>query len=418
MKKTLLTVLMSSSVIFLTACGSGDGDSVFNGPNNGIPVNNIQNPVVRVEAYTDPNTEDAYPDLNADRQLLTYKMLGVDGQEVQATSLIFIPTTTPPINGWKTVVWAHGTTGVADKCAPSKQGLGSTTILIQKLLDEGYVVVAPDYEGLGAPGNHPFLNLKSEAYSITDAVVAARKYLTSQGGKVSTEWLTVGHSQGGHAALGAAQYASRANLNYKGTIAVAPASNLADILKDGEDLVVGQPANIQIPVYAKLDMFTSLIVAGMQGHQIFVNYNQVFKPQSAAIAPIAETECATDVADMLGNAMGQYVSTPGNLLANYGRTQDNFMTVPVINNFLTKDSQPGSVKLNQRVIIYQGSNDTTVPEKATLLLKAMLESKGTTFEYIDDKFITNVADRWNHSTVVTENVDNIVTDVKSLMPIQ
>ncbi len=44
----------------------------------------------------------------------------------------------------------------------------------------GYVVVAPDYEGLGEPGGrelHPFLNVKSEAYSITDAVVATSKNL-------------------------------------------------------------------------------------------------------------------------------------------------------------------------------------------------------------------------------------------------
>ena len=116
--------------------------------------------------------------------------------------------------------------------------------------------------------------------------------------------------------------------------------------------------------------------------------------------------------------MGQYAATHNNSLQDYGRTQDNFMTLPVINNFLVNDSQPGNVKLDQRVIIYQGSNDTTVPEEATLLLKAMLESKGTRFEYIDDKFITNVVDRWDHSTVVTENVDNIVRDVKSLMPIQ
>jgi pimeloyl-ACP methyl ester carboxylesterase len=345
-------------------------------------------------------------------------MLGVDGKEVQATSLLFTPTGTVPANGWKIVVWAHGTVGVADKCAPSRQGLGSTTVLIQKLIDAGYVVVAPDYEGLGSEGNHPFLNLKSEAFSITDAVVAARNYLTGQGKNISTEWMTVGHSQGGHAALGAAQYASRANLNYKGTIAVAPASNLETILKAGENSVKGLPGNVQTPVYAKLDMFTALIVAGMQGHNMSVNYSQVFKPQSAAIAPIAETECATDVANAFGLAMGQYAATHNNSLADYGRTQDNFMTLPVINNFLVNEAQPGNVKLNQRVIIYQGSNDTTVPEGATLLLKAMLESKGTTFEYIDDKFITNVPDRWDHSTVITANVDNIVTDVKSLMPIQ
>ncbi len=49
--------------------------------------------------------------------------------------------------------------------------------------------------------------------------------------------VTVGHSQGGHAALGAAQYASRAQLNYKGTVAVAPASNLGFILIAGEQAV-------------------------------------------------------------------------------------------------------------------------------------------------------------------------------------
>lgn len=65
------------------------------------------------------------------------------------------------------------------------------------LLKEGYVVVAPDYEGLGEPGGkelHPFLNVKSEAYSITDAVVATKNWLSS---KASNKWAVVGHSQGG-----------------------------------------------------------------------------------------------------------------------------------------------------------------------------------------------------------------------------
>ncbi len=92
----------------------------------------------------------------------------------------------------------------------------------------------PIIEGLGEPSGkelHPFLNLKSAAYSITDAVVAASKLLGNQAAE--TRWSVVGHSQGGHAALGAAQYASRAQLNYKGAIAIAPASNLALVLAGG-----------------------------------------------------------------------------------------------------------------------------------------------------------------------------------------
>src|SRR5690606_1340215 len=141
---------------------------------------------------------------------------------VQATSLVFTPNTPAPANGWPIVVWAHGTTGVADQCAPSRNPMNIYIQgMITQLLNAGYVVVAPDYEGLGEPsGNelHPFLNLQSEAYSITDAVVAARNYL---GVKVANQWMAVGRSQGGHAALGAAQYASRAaNLVYRGTVAL------------------------------------------------------------------------------------------------------------------------------------------------------------------------------------------------------
>ena len=406
MKKTLLTVFMSSSVMLLTACGSGDGDSVFTSPNN-ESANNIQNPVVSVTAYT----QDGMSLVAADSQLMTYKMLGVNGKEVQATSLVFTPKTAAPANGWPIVVWAHGTTGVADKCAPSQQGLKESQMLLTKLLLAGYVVVAPDYEGLGAEGNHPFLNLKSEAFSITDAVVATHDYLRLQGKKVAPQWMTIGHSQGGHAALGAAQYASRAQLDYKGTIAIAPASNLAAILQGGENAVKDQPVGVQIQALPPLDAFTSLIVAGMQGHQVSVSYADVFKADTAKIAPLAETECSGPVGAALAQGMSDYASLPEhpNSLAGYGRNQDNFMSIPVINNFLIKDSQPGTVKLNQPVIIYQGEKDATVPKAATDLLIASAEAKGTKIQYKPDA-------EWTHSTVYTANINQFVIDVKLMMP--
>ena len=406
MKKTLLTVLMSSSAILLTACGSGDDDWSFSGGEQ-IPVNNIQNPVVSVTAYT----QDGMSLVAADSQLMTYKMLGVNGKEVQATSLVFTPKTAAPANGWPIVVWAHGTTGVADKCAPSQQGLKESQMLLTKLLLAGYVVVAPDYEGLGAEGNHPFLNLKSEAFSITDAVVATHDYLRLQGKKVAPQWMTIGHSQGGHAALGAAQYASRAQLDYKGTIAIAPASNLAAILQGGENAVKDQPVGVQIQALPPLDAFTSLIVAGMQGHQVSVSYADVFKADTAKIAPIAETECLDSVREALLKGMTDYIALPehSGSLSGYGRKQDNFMSIPVINNFLIKDSQPGTVKLNQPVIIYQGGQDATVPKAATDLLRASAEAKGTIIQYKPDA-------KWTHSSVYLENLDQFVIDVQKMMP--
>ena len=164
MKMKLLMTSVLSTSLFLVACGGGssdDGPATTNP--SGTPTNNIQNPVVKVEAYTSTNLGS----VAAESSILTYKMLGQSGQEVQATSLVFTLNTQPPVGGWPIVVWAHGTTGVADVCAPSKAALAdSTKDLISKLLAAGYVVVAPDYEGLGTPGIHPFLNVKSEAFQL------------------------------------------------------------------------------------------------------------------------------------------------------------------------------------------------------------------------------------------------------------
>ncbi|AZN64682.1 MAG: triacylglycerol lipase [Pseudomonadales bacterium RIFCSPHIGHO2_12_FULL_40_16] len=414
MKKHILAVFVSSSVLVLTACGGGDGDSTSVIVDDGVPKNNIVNPVVRVESYTDIDStvDTALSDASASKSLVTYKMLGVDGAEVDATTLVFTPKTVPPVNGWPIVVWAHGTTGVADKCAPSVLGLGQTAELIESLLDEGYVVVAPNYEGLGAPGNHPFLNLRSEAFSITDAVVAARKYLKDQlGKKVSDQWASIGHSQGGHAVLGAAQYASRAQLNYKGTVAIAPASNLASILTIGEQQASTLPINYQIQMLAQLDTYTALIVAGMQGHNKSVTYNEVFKNDTVILAPIAEAECSSTVGVQLGTAMSIYAAGNGQgTLTGYGRLQSGFMSIPVIDTFLKKESQPGLAPLNKKVFIYQGEADTTVPKAATDLLIASMKANGTSASNI--QYTTSVA--WDHGTVYTQNYESFVDNIDSL----
>ena len=404
MKKTLLTVLMSSSPILLTACGSGDDDWNISGGEQ-IPVNNIQNPVVNTPApYTDPNMSA----ITSESLVMTYKMLGVNGQEVQATALVFTPRTAAPVGGWPIVVWAHGTTGVADQCAPSRSALDfNVRTMITQLLAAGYVVVAPDYEGLGEPSGkelHPFLNLKSESYAITDAVVAARNYL---GSKVSKQWMAVGHSQGGHAALGAAQYAVRANLDYKGTVAVAPASNLKTIFNTGQQLVANLPAKDQVSTLASLNTYAALITAGMQGQSSPATYAQVFQSDAATIAAQAEIVCAEPLGIDFGTKMGTAAATT-NSLSGY-LTQSNFMQVPAITTFLSTTSQPLSVKVTTPVKIYQGGKDTTVPANATADLVTEATKLGTN---IDLKYELV----WDHTTAYSTNLGNIVNDVKGMMP--
>ncbi|HFG6961665.1 alpha/beta fold hydrolase [Acinetobacter baumannii] len=409
MKMKLLMTSVLSTSLFLVACGGGssdDGPATTNP--SGTPTNNIQNPVVKVEAYTSTNLGSAA----AESSILTYKMLGQSGQEVQATSLVFTPNTQPPVGGWPIVVWAHGTTGVADVCAPSKAALAdSTKDLISKLLAAGYVVVAPDYEGLGTPGIHPFLNVKSEAFSITDAVVATRNYLSQRNLLTSKKWVTVGHSQGGHAALGAAQYASRAQLEYKGTVAVAPASNLGFILIAGEQSVANATLDKKISMYAQLDTYTALVTAGIRNTQPTFDYPQVFTPQISSIAQQAETICSGPLGQAFGAGMTQYVTEHNGTLDGYTRTQPNFMAVPLVKTFLDKDSQPLQVKVTTPIIIYQGLADSTVPKVATDILISNATVVGT-------KINSYVTGNWDHGTAMSSNVDNIVGNVQSLLAAQ
>jgi len=144
---------------------------------------------------------------------------GVDGKTLIAVSgAIYFPKGQPPRGGWPIVAWAHGTTGVADVCAPSwmpRSQRGSD--YLNAWLAQGYAIVATDYQGLGTPGGHPWLIVKSEAYSVLDSVRAA---LTAFH-ELSNSVVIVGQSQGAHAALSASLLAGTYApvLRLKGTVA-------------------------------------------------------------------------------------------------------------------------------------------------------------------------------------------------------
>jgi hypothetical protein len=114
---------------------------------------------------------------------------------------LYLPKGRAPKGGWPIVAWAHGTTGVADVCAPSWQGWSPRdTAYLGAWLKQGFAVVATDYEGLGTPGMHPYLLWRSEGQSVLDSVRAA---LAAEPSRLSNRVLVVGQSQGSGAALGA-----------------------------------------------------------------------------------------------------------------------------------------------------------------------------------------------------------------------
>ncbi len=164
-----------------------------------------------------------------------YRSTSIAGNANVNSATVFVPAGSAPAGGWKVVAWNHVTTGGADHCAPSRASKtlpGSTKAnpeferltrsgkLLSHLLERGYVVVRPDYEGIGTPGPHPYLIGRSLARATVDAVRAARELVPS----TSNQYAVAGHSEGAIGALYTSQYTSAMapELSLKATLAATP----------------------------------------------------------------------------------------------------------------------------------------------------------------------------------------------------
>ncbi|MEA2739868.1 MAG: hypothetical protein QOH05_3175 [Acetobacteraceae bacterium] len=143
---------------------------------------------------------------------------GMDGKTPVAVSgAYFVPRGPAPAGGWPIVAWAHGTTGIADTCAPSWLPRSARdAAYLGTWLAQGFAIVATDYQGLGTPGPHPYLAVRPEAYSVLDSVRAVLKGFPNLANKV----IIIGQSQGGQAAFASAGIAPKyaPELNIRGTV--------------------------------------------------------------------------------------------------------------------------------------------------------------------------------------------------------
>jgi pimeloyl-ACP methyl ester carboxylesterase len=144
---------------------------------------------------------------------------GVAGRGgVIVSGAYFTPKGRPPAGGWPLIAWAHGTVGVADVCAPSWAGRSDRDVrYLNAWLSQGYAVVATDYQGLGTPGPHPYIETRPEAYSVLDSIRSVQRSQPH----LSKAVVIVGQSQGGGAAFATAALASSyaPELDIRGTVA-------------------------------------------------------------------------------------------------------------------------------------------------------------------------------------------------------
>ncbi len=155
---------------------------------------------------------------------ILYHSRSATGRDVAASAAVLLPPGAPPAGGWPVIAWAHGTSGVAQMCAPSMmKDVYYGDEGLREMLQAGFAVVATDYAGLGTVGPHQYVDKVANAHDVINAVAAAQAAIPALGKK----WVVDGHSQGGAAAWGVAeQEAVLKDANYLGAVSVAGAVNL------------------------------------------------------------------------------------------------------------------------------------------------------------------------------------------------
>lgn len=161
---------------------------------------------------------------------------------------------------------AHGTTGVAPKCAPSLSATpfadGAGTALAELVTKHGWAAVTSDYIGLGTAGTHPYLIGDAEARNVLDASLAAQQLSELSIASRTVVW---GHSQGGQGALWAGQIAAdyAPGLTIEGVAAFAPAADLYGLADADKNEAAGKTVSAYIAatwntIYPDLELSSHL----------------------------------------------------------------------------------------------------------------------------------------------------------------
>jgi acetyl esterase/lipase len=280
-----------------------------------------------------------------------------------STAAVFVPHSAPPAGGWPVLAWAHGTVGLGDDCTPSALPRSQRDDeYLSHWLDQGYVVVATDYAGLGTPGLMSYLNSVTTARGVVDSVVAAHDLDIA----LSPQWAVVGQSQGGAAAVSTARWATEfsegAGLDYRGVVATGTPANIERIIKRvGPDFTLPEVAPVA-------NAYAAYIIAALREARPDLDLDSVLTPAGAAAAERAETVCLRPLAEELAHLTpASFFSAPLESVPGIGPALDDFMGIPASG-------------YDRPLFLGVGMLDRDVPPSSTLTFADELRANGQDVE--------------------------------------
>lgn len=289
---------------------------------------------------------------------ILYRSRALDGRPIAVSALLFVPPTASESDDAPILALAHGTAGLADECAPSKnletadQWLPAPGMMTRALL-ERYVIISTDYEGLGTPGVHPYAVAMSSARSVLDSIRAAQR-LTGIGTSTDSDAVIWGYSQGGAAALVAAELAPT----------YAADANVAGVVAGG----VAGPLEAVVPVFSGTD-YAAFFVMGAAGFAAAYSDEEtdayLTDAGRAEIEAVATSGCVDElIARYRGVDLGPYVKVdPG--------------TVEPSRSMLRENSA-GVRSTTVPIFLYHGEADEQVPAIGSQLVLDAYCANGTT----------------------------------------
>jgi pimeloyl-ACP methyl ester carboxylesterase len=320
----------------------------------------------------------ATPIKGAQAWKIAYVSSDVAGRKHLVTGLVVAPSGAPPKEGRPIMAWGHGTTGAAQNCGPSQVlnpavplneyfliGGNSWTDYgipsIEEFINEGYVVVATDYQGLGGGGDHQYALAATNAMDMIDSARAASSMKETGAGNKT---IIYGWSQGGGAVIAAASMPEY--LGKKGT--VADGLELVGVVALApDDIAIMMPnatsseANAQKALEGLIKMFSgnvfdfshmAMSMWGVRAGNPHLKMTDIFTNEGAKVLDeVIRNKCMHAVADTLNfNFSSQYKT----LLKDQASNSLEW----------TKAMVKGSVnpvKPVAPVVIYWGNKDTTNP---------------------------------------------------------
>ncbi|HMS88653.1 MAG TPA: lipase family protein [Acidimicrobiales bacterium] len=286
----------------------------------------------------------------------TYRILylseSVAGDPIAVSGTALVPDAPAGAEGRRLLTIAHGTTGIADECAPSKEP-GSELLLMGGPVEAGWLVAMSDYEGLGTPGRHPYLVGPSEGRGVIDAILAARSLPNADAGD---QLAIAGYSQGGHGALWANEVSAdwAPELEVVGTFAGAPATEL--------DVIMAAAPNLP-----GLSGFAFMMIAGMHEAYPDSDLSTLLTDAGVDALDTVDTGCVREV-------MGGFATTQeGPLIRPDGPASTEWKQLAIDNN-------PGNVATEEPILIIHSDTDQVVPATLSALLHNRLCGLGQAVE--------------------------------------